>query len=663
MRILALLSFAACTPPQRVTIVAPTSDEAAMARFVTALGDDRVSLVIDDDPTADGDGQVVALTAGSACEECWTLVEGERRIVAEGGGLLGRQYAAADALEGLGFRFHHPHDPWRPERLPRFDEARLGVEHAPEIARRGIHLHTLHPTDGLFDFWLPSDDGVERAGAVIDWVVKNRGNHLQWVALDDIESDDTARAEWAAHTQAIHDVAHERGITVGVGVQLFGSGNLQNAYDLLDDTGDDALERAAIAERSERLLGGLDWDLVNLSFGEFFSEDPAHFIASADRAVDGMLAVAPDAELASVVHVGADLRVSWDGRDDLLYYFLATYADPRLVPWVHTVMYYNLFDPANGAYHHAEFDEHRELLLSRMNGDLPVGYFPESGYWVAFDNPVPTFLPVYVESRLHDVQRIHEEAGPLSSHVLFSTGWEWGYWQTDVATLRMSYEVPADSRALYAEMFAPFSDGAEIADLLAEAAGEQRDRLITDGLGVWLTGVDAVMEIGFNRGIVSQPKRMAFGEAADLDGDDRAAFDAQMELLAAFEAETAAFADRAAALDVEDRYVAEIADGFRVTALRARFARVLFTAVADRDAAAVEAARAIREDAAAVITRRHADLHDPDGERLITRGPNPTVYPYGYLTQADTLCFWDRDLIQASNEVSGTAQAPPACVL
>ena len=37
------------------------------------------------------------------------------------------------------------------------------------------------------------------------------------------------------HTQAIINDVHQRGATVEIGVQLFGSGNLQNAFDLVDD--------------------------------------------------------------------------------------------------------------------------------------------------------------------------------------------------------------------------------------------------------------------------------------------------------------------------------------------------------------------------------------------------------------------------------------------
>lgn len=662
------LWLASCGGGARLEFVVTPEDEAAMAAFVAHLQDDRVTLRVAADPllAPRRAGWSVALIPDDSCGDCYVLTAERRAVIVGGGGVLGRQYGAADVLEQLGYRFHHPFEAVRPARLGALDPERLGVAHSPEIARRGLHLHTLHPIEGLYDFWLPGEAHRERAAAVIDWVVKNRGNHLQWVSLDDI-MDDEVHAAWREHTRAIHDEAHRRGIDVGVGVQLFGSGNLQNAYDLLDRVGTEAEQRAELGERAERLLGGLEWDLVNLSFGEFFAEAPEDFIASADLAVDELLAAAPEAELASVIHVGDDLRVAWDDQE-LIYYFLATYADERLVPWVHTVMYLNLVDPALGAYHHADFSEHRALLHERVLAGEPVGYFPESAYWVAFDNPVPTFLPLYVHSRWLDLADLDESVGaPLPAHVLFSSGWEWGYWQTDVATLRMSYERPDAPLDLYRDMFAPWPEGEAIAALLDATAATQREWLIGRGLSAYLAGIDVVMELGYTRDIISQPRRPAFSEVTRYDAAELDAFAGTLEDLDGMAMAFDALAARAEALDTGDRWVAEIADGLRVTALRAAFAHRVYAAAAAREVAEAEAqlaeAEALLAAARPIVDRRHADLHDPDGERLLVEGANPTVYQYGYLIRAEELCFWTRDLVQARNASLGEAVAPPGCAI
>ena len=662
--LLAVLALGSCAGSDRVTVIVTPEDEAAVQAFVDAMQDERVTVSVAQDPLLEqrAGGLTVAVLGDASCDDCYTLTGTRRDVVVSGGGVLGRQYGLADVFEQLGYRFHHPLDTYRPESYARVDPDAMGVLHEPDSARRGIHMHTLHPIEGLYDFWMPSEeDAAARAGRVVDWVVKNRGNHLQWVSLDDI-MDDSVRDDWKAHTREIHDIAHERGITVGVGVQLFGSGNLQQAFDLLDTVGTEEQQRAEVAERAEILLGDLDWDLVNLSFGEFFGEDPDTFIASTDLAIEEMARVAPNAEFASVIHVGDDLRLTYQG-EEIIYYFLAVYADERLVPWVHTVQYFNLFDPALGTYHHEDFAMHRELLLDRMQAGEPVGYFPESAYWIAFDNPVPSFLPIYVESRHRDMREVRAATGRLpDQHVLFSSGWEWGYWQTDVATLRMSYEMTETPGELYEHMFAPWKEGAALSALLTETSDVQHQWLIGEGLSAYLAGVDVIMEVGYDRGIVSQPVRELVPDVARYDEPERAAFAPTVDALDGMATALEGLSDRAMALDPTDRWVREVVDGMRINALRARFIERIYAGItADDPAPALDEAEALIEQARVIVDARHSDFHDPQADRLLEEGANPTLYQYGYLIRAEELCFWHRDLAQARNSAMGDSETVPAC--
>lgn len=111
-----------------------------------------------------------------------------------------------------------------------------------------------------------------------------------------------------------------------------------------------------------------------------------------------------------------------------------------------------------------------------------------------------------------------------------------------------------------------------------------------------------------------------------------------------------------------DPWSQEIADGIEVTALRARFAAAL-VAAADGEAGKLEEAATLLEEARVVVARRHANLHDDVGGRLTVRGDNPTLYQYGYLYNADTLCFWEKEYAEASNLVAGTDLDTPGCGL
>ena len=391
-----LLLLLACRT-QDVEIFIANEDEEALSRFVELLVDDRVHLTISESPHKSAQrarGQGVSITTDNtlASEAFRLSYDGAWRV--ESSDLLGRQYGLAELLEQAGYRFNHPYRTLLPEQLllPQ-SVPNEGEIQAPEMTRRGIHLHTLHPIEGYYDVWEPSSESAHRAHQITDWLIKNKGNYLQWVALDDITENAIKLERWQEHNQQILAEMKLRGIQTGIGVQLHGSGNLQQAFDLIDEPTGDAGQQ--VQERLEMIMSGGEFDLVELSFGEFFGEDPQLFIDQINLAAETMWRERPELELAARLHVGADLTVTYEDRE-LIYYFLATYADPAIVPWVHTVMYYNLFDPTNGAYHHTEFDAHREFLVDRLRAEQPVVYFPESAYWVAFDNSVPTYLPLYI---------------------------------------------------------------------------------------------------------------------------------------------------------------------------------------------------------------------------------------------------------------------------
>ncbi len=453
---------------------------------------------------------------------------------------------------------------------------------------------------------------------------------------------------------------------MGLGVQLFGSSNLQQAFDLVD--GD--YDPAEVADRLA-LLGASRPDLLNLSFGEFSGEDPEAFVTAANRAVDQMEAVVPSAEVTTVIHVGnyEDLRISYRG-EEMLYYFLAQYVEGAS-PWVHTVMYYNLFEDAGLAYLHEEFDEHRDFLLDRLRAGEPVGYFPESAYWVAFDINVPTYLPLYVRSRWLDVARVRDEGLELEDHVLFSSGWEWGYWQNDYAMLRLSHTLPEEWPRLFREMYDPWGeDGRALADAIVALTELQQATLIEQRLAAYLAGREAIIDLGDQAlGILSQPDRPQFSEIVAMSAEERAGVQATVDALASLAGETDAILATVDDLGDKDPWFAEVREGIEIDALRARYAQLVFQSavhLGDGEQGLAESrldeAEAVLDDAARVIARRHGDLHWSGGDRLLaSEDENATIYRFGYLAKAEELCFWERERVQLSNLVRGGAESIPPC--
>ncbi len=621
----------------------------------------------------------IAVEADDTCDECYSVTRKDDVIHVRGGGLAGRQYGLAHALEVLGFRFFHPMKTQVPARVDDKAVAAAlaeidGLAFEPEMAVRGLHLHTLHPIESLFAFWKPGAENLEDARAVIDWVVKNRANYVQWVALGDIASDDKAYAAWVDHTRSVVDYAHARGVGVGTNVQQFGKSSLQNAYVLQKNEGTSAEVRAEIEAALERLLA-VPFDYINLSFGEFFESHPEAFIESVQTTVDVIHDRYSHIPVGGTVHIGNYEGMWLDYEGERLHYYMLVKHVEGLEPWVHTVMYYNLFDDAGGSYYHDDFFEHRDFLIDALGRGEPAAYFPETAYWIAFDNSVPTYLPLYIKSRwkdMHDLRALAVEEGvpALDRHIVFSSGWEWGYWQQDYATLRMNYAIPDDWKAFVREMFAPLGEGgARFGELVADFADVQYDALIGERLAAYLAGRDFYIDIGKVVDIASQPVRPLFGEVAAMDKEERdtlrrTVVDPMNIFAAAMEdilVEAASLGNLA-----ENAFVAETLDGMEVTVLRARFIARLYQATlahaGDESAQPVlREAEALAFAARTVVARRGRNFFYTTN--LLTEGDrNPTIYPFGYLKQAHNLCLWERELSEVRQLVDGTDSGVPLCI-
>jgi hypothetical protein len=674
---LSLLLLLACrdkAPGEGLWMVVPPAQVPLMERYA-ALTPLPIDMAVAVDPEAvlpDGEGGLnLALVPREDCGGCYLIREAEGGLVIEGDAPLGLQYGLTALLEGLGLRFLHPFDPFVPEELNLEPElvVPLGQLHRPEIGRRALHMHTLHPIEGLDAFWLGEEGSEERAEQILHWAVQNRLTDVQYPGLQDVQSEPERQAQWVEHSRTVVEVAELRGLRLGLGVQLFGSGNLQEAFDLLDTVGTAEEQEALIAERLEPALLGAGFHRLNISFGEFFAEEPETFLEVINRTAAVAQALSPGVEMTSTVHVGEELRVTYQG-EEIPYYFLAQYADPDIVPLIHTVMYYTLFDDAGGAYQHEDFSEHRELLLQRMAEGLPVGYHPESAYWVAFDVNVPLYLPIYLWARDRDIAGVAEAAGlPLPEHNLFSSGWEWGYWQNDVISFALSDRYGGGHAERLEWLYAPLHPrGRDLGALIARVAELQRAAFIDQRLTPWMAGRDAIMDVGFATGVVAQPERETFAELAALSEEAQAERQALIAApLAALALALASEAEGAEELvgGADQRYLREAIDGLQITALRASFASATVTAaLAEDPAEPLVEAEALLAEAAQVVARRHADLHDPQGARLISAGwENPTIYDFGYLLRAEELCFWRKELAEVRQARGLETEAPPLCAL
>jgi hypothetical protein len=589
--------------------------------------------------------------------EGWQIVGGPMQFDVHAHDILGAQYGVADALENLGFRFRHPYDTFVPIWLR--DEGGAGPVHAPQIRVRGLHLHTLHTIEGYFALWEPSVSSTKDAHRIIDWVIKNRGNYIQWAALNDIIKDPAKYAAWQPFTQELIDYAHSRGVRVGIDFELLGQGNLQDAFDLVDDS---TMPAAPQIGMRLPLLTQLPFDVFDLSFGEFVDSDPQLTVDMINDVASQLRTDAPTAEMHALVHVGAKQIVSYMGMN-IIFYFLVKYADPTIVPDIHTVMYYDLFEDAGGAYQSPDFSQHRQYLEDRMCAHQKAAYHPEDAYWVAFDDSVPMFDPIYVHSRLLDLSMLAQSGcAPLDEHLIFSSGWEWGYWLNDYAALRASYEL-ADPATIIHDAYTPdLGDAAAIVDDLASI---QHDGLMRDHLAGYMAGRDAIIDAGRQIGIISQPDRITFDQlTADMVGSFT---DSVITPLTAHADAMDALAKKLDRLSLPDtRWAREISDGLTIDRLRARFVLATYAAVIAHLTGGdtkkpLSQAQSILAQAKTVVGNRHHDLHDTHGKQLTGQPINDTSFQYAYLHLADTLCYWRRELTQVENILGTSTAVPSSC--
>ena len=663
-------------PPQSIAIVVPPGNAellAAATDMAAFTGYARMDVVAAEPAAAPAADFVitVALDGDTAQPESYAVRAPAAATTQEvhAGGHLGAQYGITHALENLGFRFRSPYATYWPSRLRAPAAALPDVVHAPEIRVRGFQLHTLHPFEAYFAFWEPGAENLADARRIIDWTIKSRGNFVQWVGLNDIV-DPAVHAAWKPHTQAILQYARARGVRTGLNLQLYGQSNLQRAFDLWHEPDAATLEES-LAERLPLITGDIAFDVYDLSFGEFFNANPDGFVADVNTVAAAFFAAAPAAELHAFIHVGDEQRVDYMGEQDILYYFLVKFADPRIIPDVHTVMFYDLYEDAGGAYHHENFDEHRAYLLERIAAGEPAAYVPETSYWVSFDVSVPIYLPLYVRNRQLDLARLAADplanGNPLDAHVLFTTGWEWGYWLHDYTALRASYE-NAEPAALIADAFG--DDLAPAVPTVLALIDLQKTALMDQRLIAYMAGRDQSFELGRNLGIVSQPDRVTFDDLLSADAATRAAVATDTDELLAFADALDQIAADVSALNLpRSRWTRELRDATAVTALRARFIAATYLAMLahlSSDPAFEShhtAALALLEEATAIVDARGDDLHFFRPTLLTDRRPNSTFYPYGYLHMADTLCFWRRELRQVEVHAGLSTQIPPDCIL
>src|SRR4029077_3453544 len=79
----------------------------------------------------------------------------------------------------------------------------------------------------------------------------------------------------------------------------------------------------------------------------------------------------------------------------------------------------------------------------------PIVYYPESSWWLTFDQAVPLYLaPATLDARQWDLGwlsplRADRDGAPsgVVGHHLFTSGQEWGYWLVDYCVAGVTWDL------------------------------------------------------------------------------------------------------------------------------------------------------------------------------------------------------------------------------
>ncbi len=700
---------AVSTEPVEVVDSAVAVEEIDADVLAIGIGDTPVTRALIEPEEAQELGEEgYVLRSGEVGEASLIAVRGSG-TARSGAADVGALYGAYALLEELGFGFLHPLEPTVPLALPG-QAPSVDRATAPRWPVRGLHLHTMHPTEfsDLLQGWGPKgpedEEGWEAMldewDQLLEWLLANGQASVQWVWLAaDSWMDFANSQERIDRITQVVERAHEFGLEVGLSVPI--RLQQQNSARLIRSTGSMEDEVRQIEEGVSHVMqAGFDYLTTKPGTTEFTQVEDERMLAW----MNAMAEYSHEEYGATTymkIHTStgqyADDFANPDTGEPINFNFLPKFADERLGVLPHTVQHYSLSDPAP-TYGNEDFGHIREFLQWTA-GSRPTVWYPETAYWVSFDVDVPLFLPVYASRRIHDLRLLagDEEAGKLGrgehegsmmdGQFIFSSGWEWGYWIQEVVTARGAWdphvELATDEEALR-ELLEPvervFEDAGEpLVDWLVEYIDVQQKLLIEgrfDGaeprkvarrngqgyLQGWETWDDishAVADrLGQEKGRM-QPDRYSPVQLRSRSFE-RDTYRSEIQpLLVAMEER---FAELRRELDeLRDDVPAnalvlyeEIRDAAEITALRALQVRALYDYVdADERGLYGEARDGHLHTAQGALDRAlHVSAHREkhyrvDTERIAGWRDNPTVYPFTYLWTSRSLFYWQRDEAQA----------------
>lgn len=559
--------------------------------------------------------------------------------------------------EKLGFQFFHP----RETLLPHFDKWPLSSTFhwnaTPRFHKMGFHLHTQHPLELTEDLLNPStEEARNRIKEYLDWLARNQQNYFEFNLLESIHLK-----SWVKNIQPIVEYGHQRGILMGLDISLHMI--QQKAFMLYESFPNSFRSKRKQIDKNIALLCAAGWDAFDVEFSTTeFSKGNERKKKELQLYLTDLLVNRYDVKPLGRMHVVKHEAMVDGGRASA----------PELSPenaaldshrgiLVHTVMFYSLSDTRAPVYQNENLRHMRDALLEEQQ-HRETWYYPESAYWITFDNSVPMFLMPYLTARLDDILLC--DSLDVTGHITFSSGWEWGYWLFDWSIARWSWKHEEDGKSITptaTQFLGTLFNSQDVTGFFDEALRLQQHAIKDKELIRYMTAQTVTDEIPgfFNLQLHPRPDVPYKWMLKNAD----AGFIQQMHRdvihpLFAFSDSTHRLLQSAQDFQFTDslqaKVFAELADGIRITALRAKYRQGILTAILDlrekdtkfkKENCALHLTDAIRQQALEIVQRREAHYRYP-AALLAEKRYSHTAYGYGYLYPVHELHFWKREAQQ-----------------
>ena len=556
----------------------------------------------------------------------------------------------------LGFNFYHPRETVIPNLKKWPLTQALTYASTPRFNKMGFHLHTMHPielTEALLDENFP--DGEKRIVEYINWLARNRQNYLEFNLLETINL-----ARWPQYAEKWVQYMKDRGVIPGIDLSL--NMKQQAAFKLYRNPPKSfRSKKKQIVDRVSKLqkigfeLWNMEFSSTEFSSGNVHKKNDLRDFILAFLHADGVHLTGRQHVVKPEKMVRSTLTSISSARDTL---------DAYRGTMIHTVMFYTLNDSVAPIYGNKNLLHMRALLLAEQQ-HRETWYYPESAYWVTFDNSIPLYLTSYLRARLEDI--LYCDSLSVEGHLTFSSGWEWSYWLTDWSIANWSWKMTLDGvdvKPYPEQYFDKLIPQKSVRDFFKKASELQDLYIKKQNLIRYLTAATVTDEMPLGKNLPLQPmpeRSYAYlrNKASQqvIDSIRRHV----LPLMEDYHLVYQKIRDEIKDLEIEATPILnEIVESLDMVDLRVRHREAtLKYLLAMRESELkkdkrekrtaslyLDQAQKIREQGLKIVKLRESQYRYPVSE-LSTIRPDHTSYHFGYLYPVHQLHFWKREEDQA----------------